>query len=84
MCVDQKDLNRVNPKDNFPLPYINIIVDNITGYLMFSFINGFSSYNQIKMTPENVEKTTFITIWGTFYYKVKPFGLKNASTTINE
>ena len=42
-------------------------------------MDGFSGYNQIKMAPEDMEKTTFITPWGTFYYRVMPFGLKNAS-----
>lgn len=40
-------------------------------------MDGFSGYNQIKMTPDDMEKTTFITPWGTFFYKVIPFGLKN-------
>ena len=44
-------------------------------------MDGFSGYNQIKMAPEDMEKTTFITPWGTFCYKVMPFGLKNAGAT---
>ena len=40
-------------------------------------MDGFSSYNQIKMAPEDMEKTTFVTQWGTFCYKIMPFGLKN-------
>ena len=40
-------------------------------------MDGFSGYNQIKMAPEDMEKTTFVTQWGTFCYKVMPFGLKN-------
>ena len=48
---------------------------------MFSFMDGFSEYNQIQMALEDCEKTTFVTIWGTFCYKVMPFGLKNAGTT---
>ncbi|KAG8482600.1 hypothetical protein CXB51_023952 [Gossypium anomalum] len=78
MCVDYRDLNKVSPKDNFPLPHIDTLVDNIAGYLLFSFMDGFSGYNQIKMHPEDMDKTTFITLWGTFCYKVMPFGLKNA------
>ena len=48
---------------------------------MFSFIDGFSGYNQIKMAPEDMEKTTFVTQWGIFCYKVMPFGMKNVGAT---
>ena len=44
-------------------------------------MDGFSGYNQIKMAPDDMEKTTFVTQWGTFCYKVMPFGLKNAGAT---
>ncbi|KAA3478108.1 RNA-directed DNA polymerase (Reverse transcriptase), Ribonuclease H-like protein [Gossypium australe] len=81
MCVDYRDLNKASPKDNFPLPYIDTLVDNTAGYSLFSFMDGFSGYNQIKMLPEDMEKTTFVTMWGTFCYKVMPFGLKNAGAT---
>ena len=78
MCVDYRDLNKASPKDNFPLPHIDALVDNTAGHSLFSFMDGFSGYNQIKMHPEDMRKTTFITLWGTFCYKVMPFGLKNA------
>ncbi|KAG8503668.1 hypothetical protein CXB51_001660 [Gossypium anomalum] len=81
MCVDYRDLNKASPKDNFPLPHIDTLVDNTAGYALFSFMDGFSGYNQIKMHSEDMEKTTFITLWGTFCYKVMPFGLKNAGAT---
>ncbi|KAK9011583.1 hypothetical protein V6N11_044430 [Hibiscus sabdariffa] len=75
------DLNRASPKDNFPLPHIDTLVDNTAGHSYFSFMDGFSGYNQIKMCPEDMNKTTFVTLWGTFCYKVMPFGLKNAGAT---
>ncbi|XP_039014758.1 uncharacterized protein LOC120144864, partial [Hibiscus syriacus] len=81
MCVDYRDLNKASPKDSFPLPHIDTLVDNTAGHAWFSFMDGFSGYNQIKMNPEDMEKTTFITMWGTFCYKVMPFGLKNAGAT---
>ena len=81
MCVDYQDLNRASPKDNFPLPHINTLVDNTAKHSLFSFIDRFSGYNQIKMASEDMEKTTFLTMWGTFCYKVMPFGLKNAGVT---
>src|ERR1051325_246291 len=81
MCVDYRDLNRASPKDDFPLPHIDILVDNTAQAKVFSFMDGFSGYNQIKMSPDDMEKTNFITPWGTFCYKVMPFGLKNAGET---
>ncbi|KAA3482495.1 gag/pol polyprotein [Gossypium australe] len=81
MCVDYRDLNKASPKDNIPLPHIDTLVDNTAGYSWFSFMDGFSGYNQIKMHLEDMAKTTFITLWGTFCYKVMPFGLKNAGAT---
>ena len=84
ICVDYKDLNRASPKDIFPLPHIDILIDNTTTNMFFSFMDGFSGYNQIRMALEDMEKTTFLTMWGTFCYKVMPFRLKNAGTTIKE
>ncbi|KAE8695867.1 high mobility group B protein 6-like [Hibiscus syriacus] len=52
-----------------------------TGNNYFSFMDGFSGYNQSKMYPKDMEKTTFVTMWGTFCYKVMPFGLKNVGAT---
>lgn len=81
MCVDYMDLNRASLKDDFPLPHIDVLVDNTTQFKVFSFMDGFSRYNQIKMAPDDMAKTTFITLWGTFCYKVMPFGLNNACAT---
>ena len=81
MCVDYRDLNRTSSNDNFSLPHIDTLVDNTAKHSLFSFMDGFSGYNQIKMAQEDMEKTTFLTMWGTFCYKVMPFGLKNARAT---
>src|SRR3954469_18136552 len=81
MCVDYRDLNRASPKDDFPLPHIDVLVDNTAQYSVFSFMDGFSGYNQIKMAPEDMTKTTFTTPWGMYCYKVMPFGLKNVGAT---
>uniref|UniRef100_A0A2N9G920 RNA-directed DNA polymerase n=1 Tax=Fagus sylvatica TaxID=28930 RepID=A0A2N9G920_FAGSY len=81
MCVDYRDLNRASPKDNFPLPHIDTLVDNTATNAVFSFMDGFSGYNQIKMAEEDKSKTAFVTHWGTFVYDVMPFGLKNAGAT---
>ena len=81
MCIDYRDLNRVSPKDDFPLPHIDVLVDNTAQSSIFSFMDEFSGYNQIKMAPEDMEKTILITPWGTFCYKVMYFSLKNAGAT---
>ena len=80
-CIDYRDLNRACPKDEFPLPNIDTLIDATAGHEMFSFMDGFSGYNQIRMAPEDVEKTAFRTPFGNFHYVVMPFGLKNAGAT---
>ena len=74
-------MNKVSPKDDFPLPHIDMLVDSTVGHPMLSFMDEFSGYNQILMALEDMEKTSFITEWGTYCYRVMPFGLKNARTT---
>ena len=61
MCVDYRDLNKASPKDDFLLPHNNFLVDNSAQHKVFSFMDGFSGYNNIKMAPEDMEKTTFVT-----------------------
>ena len=62
MCVDYRDLNRASPKNNFPLPHIDTLVDNTAKHSLFSFMDEFSGYNQTRMAPEDMEKTTFLTM----------------------
>ena len=81
VCVDFRDLNKASPKDDFPLPHIDMLVDSTAGHSMLSFMDGFSGYSQILMAPEDMEKTSFITEWGTYCYRVMPFGLKNVGAT---
>ncbi|XP_019431067.1 PREDICTED: uncharacterized protein LOC109338316, partial [Lupinus angustifolius] len=81
ICVDYRDLNKARPKDDFPVPHIDVLVDGTVDHALFSFMDGYSGYHQIKMAEEDVEKTTFITMWGTYCYQVMPFGLRNAMAT---
>ena len=81
VCVDFRDLNKASPKDDFPLPNIDMLVDSTANYEVKSFVDGFAGYNQIKMAKKDQEKTAFITTWGTYCYTVMPFGLKNAGAT---
>ncbi|KAG7552243.1 Retrotransposon gag domain [Arabidopsis thaliana x Arabidopsis arenosa] len=81
VCIDFTDLNTACPKDSFPLPHIDRLVESTAGNELLTFMDTFSGYNQIMMDPEDQEKTSFITDRGTYCYKVMPFGLKNAGAT---
>ena len=81
MCIDFTDLNKACPKDSFPLPSIDRLVDASAGHHVLSFMDAFSGYNQIMMDPSDQKKTAFITEEGLYCYKVMPFGLKNAGAT---
>ena len=81
VCVDYTDLNDACPKDSFPLPLIDQIVDASAGHGMLSFLNAFSGYHHIPMHPSDAENTYFITPHGLYCYNVMPFGLKIVGAT---
>nr|XP_009400993.1 PREDICTED: uncharacterized protein LOC103985108 [Musa acuminata subsp. malaccensis] len=81
MCIDYTSLNNACPKDCYPLPRIDQLVDATTGHARLSFMDAFSGYNQIRMAPEDQEHTTFLTEQGVYFYKVMSFGLKNVGAT---
>ena len=81
LCIDFTDVNRACPKNSFPLPRIDLIVDATAGYELLSFMDAFSGYNQISMDTDDQKKTSFVTGQGTYCYRVMPFGLKNAGAT---
>ena len=81
MCVDFTDLSRACPKDSYPFPRIDTLVDSIARHELLSFMDTFSGYNQIKMNEDDQERTSFVTGQGLFCYKVMPFGLKNEGAT---
>ncbi|RVW39840.1 Retrovirus-related Pol polyprotein from transposon 297 [Vitis vinifera] len=74
-------IREVSYPDCFPLPRIDQIVDSTSGQGMLSFLDAFSGYHQIPMSPDDEEKTAFITPHDLYCYKVMPFGLKNAGAT---
>nr|KYP60222.1 Transposon Ty3-I Gag-Pol polyprotein [Cajanus cajan] len=81
MCVNYTDLNKACPKDLYPLPSIDKLVDGASGHALLSFLEAYSGYNQIMMyTPDEVH-TSFITDHANYCYRVMPFGLKNAGAT---
>ena len=79
--MDFTDLNKACPKDSYPLPRVVVLVDSTTRHQLLSFMDTFSSYDQIRMHEDDQEKTSFVTSQGLFCYKVMPFGLKNAGAT---
>ena len=81
MCVNFTDLNKTFPKNNYPLPCIDQLMDSTACHKLLSFMDAFSGYNQIRMDEANQEKTSFVTSQGLFCYEVMPFGLKNAGAT---
>jgi hypothetical protein len=81
MCTDYTNLNKACPKDPFPLPCIDKLVDNLAEYKYLSFMDAYSGHNQIPMHPKGQEKTAFIIDIGVYCYNMMSFGLKNAGVT---
>ena len=79
--MDFRDLNKAYPKDKFPLPNVDILVDAVVGHEHFSFMDGYSGYNQILMDLADASKTAFRTPFRNYFYRVLPFRLKNSSAT---
>ena len=81
MCVDYTDLNKACPKDEYPLPRIDQIVDSTSRYELLCFLDAYSGYHQISMCIDDEKKTAFVTPFGVYCYIKMPFGLKNAGST---
>ena len=81
VCVDFTDLNKACPKDSFPMPQIDQLVDATAGHPWMSFLDAFQGYHQIPLALEDQEKTAFVTPTRNYYYKVMPFSLKNVGST---
>ena len=81
MCVDYTDLNKAYPKDSYPLPIIDQLVNSTACHQLYSFINAAQGYHQIPMKKEDEENKSFTIHEGLYCYTVMPFGLKNAKAT---
>ncbi|CAA0808228.1 Unknown protein, partial [Striga hermonthica] len=81
MCIDFRDLNLACPKDHYPLPRIDQLVDSTAGCELLSMMDASQGYHQIPLCPEDQSKVSFVTSKGTYCYVVMPFGLKNAGAT---
>ncbi|CAA0833865.1 Unknown protein, partial [Striga hermonthica] len=81
LCIEFSDLNKACPKDSYPLPHIDYMVDATSGHELMSFMDAYSGYNQIPMHPDDEEHTSFYSARGLYCYTMMPFGLKNAGAT---
>ena len=83
VAIDFRDLNRATPKDEYPMPVAETLINAAAGHKVLSFMDGNAGYNQIFMAPEDIHKTAFRVPGsvGLFEYIVMTFGLKNAGAT---
>jgi hypothetical protein len=83
ICIDFRNINMATPKDEYPMPIADLLVDGASGYKILSFMDEHSGYNQIFIAESDVHKTAFRCPGsvGTFEWVVMPFGLKNAGAT---
>ncbi|VVA40097.1 PREDICTED: retrotransposon unclassified, partial [Prunus dulcis] len=83
ICVDCRNLNGASPKDEYPMPMADMLVDGVAHNQMLSFMDGNVGYTQIKMAEEDTHKTTFMCLGhiSVFEYTVMPFGLRNVGAT---
>ncbi|KAL6315206.1 hypothetical protein AAG906_037438 [Vitis piasezkii] len=76
-----EEVESCNRKDHFPLPFIDQVLERVSGHPFYCFLDGYSGYFQIEIDVEDQEKTTFTCPFGTYAYRRMPFGLCNAPAT---
>lgn len=81
VCVNLKKVNAATIRDHYPLPLTEHVLERVAGKQAYSFLDGFSGYNQVSIKQEDQHKTAFATEWGIYAYRVMPFGLTNAPST---
>ena len=84
VCIDYRRLNEVTRKDHFPIPFMDQLLEIISGHPFYCFLDGYSSYFQIEIVLQDQEKTTFTCPFGTDAYRRMPFGLCNAPTIFKQ
>ena len=81
MCIDYRKLNTSTRKYQFPLPFIDQMLERLANHQYYWFLDGYSVFFQIPIHPDDQEKTIFTCLYGTFAYRRMPFGLCNAHAT---
>ncbi|GJY12171.1 reverse transcriptase domain-containing protein [Tanacetum coccineum] len=81
VCIDYHKLNEATANDQYPLPFMDQMLERLIGNKYFYFLDGFSGYFQILIDPNDQEKTTFTCPFGRYAYRRMPFGLCNAPAT---
>ena len=81
VCIDYRRLNEVTRKDHFPLPFMDQLLERVSGHPFYYFLDGYSDYFQIEIAADDQENTTFTCPFGTYAYRRMPFGLCNALAT---
>ena len=81
VCIDYRKLNAATRKDNFPLPFMDQMLERFAGHSYYCYLDGYSSYTKISRAPEDQDKTTFPCPFGTFVFRRTLFGLCNAHAT---
>ena len=84
VCIDYRKFNKATRKDHYPLPFIDQILEKLSGQNFFCFLDGYSGYNQVNIHPEDQEKTTFTSPVGTYAFSRMTFGLCNAPATFQQ
>ncbi|WVZ63818.1 hypothetical protein U9M48_013423 [Paspalum notatum var. saurae] len=84
MCIDYRKLNTATRKDHFPLPFIDEMLERLANHSFFCYLDGYSSYHQIPIHPEDQSKTTFTCPYGTFAYRRMSFRLCNALASFQQ
>ena len=81
ICIDYRKLIKLTRKDHFPLPFLDQMLERLAEHEYYCFLDGYLSYNQITISPDNQEKTTFMCLYGMFSFRRMPFGLCYAPGT---
>ena len=81
VCMDYRKLNVFTITDTFPLPFTDSVLDAVAGHEIYNFLDRFNGYNQVRMHPDDQDKTAYVTQWGVFVAVVMMFGLKTAPAT---